>query len=203
MYRALLDTIEKFDFSTIPESRKDLLNSITEYIQGKISNHENVNLNFICTHNSRRSHLSQIWAQALAEYYRIPRVYCYSGGTEDTALFPKVIETLNHQGFLCSVMTNENNPIYAIKFAENALPVFGFSKHFDHFMNPKAQFAAVMTCSHADENCPIIFGAEKRFPLTFEDPKAFDQSPFQLEKYLERSIEIATEIAFVFANVKS
>ena len=59
-----------------------------------------------------------------------------------------------------------------------------------------------MTCSHADENCPFIAGAEKRIPITYEDPKKFDNTPEQLAKYNERSLQIATELFYVFSKVK-
>ena len=58
-----------------------------------------------------------------------------------------------------------------------------------------------MTCSEADAGCPFVAGAEKRFPVTYEDPKAFDGTPRQREKYLERSLQIATEMAYVFSHV--
>ena len=59
-----------------------------------------------------------------------------------------------------------------------------------------------MTCSNADVGCPFIQGAEKRIPITFEDPKAFDNTPLQKEKYHERSIQIATELCYVFSQIK-
>ena len=59
-----------------------------------------------------------------------------------------------------------------------------------------------MTCSSVDKGCPFISGAEKRIPVTFEDPKAFDNTPQQAEKYKERSIQIATELKYVFSKLK-
>lgn len=60
-----------------------------------------------------------------------------------------------------------------------------------------------MTCSEADGGCPFIAGAERRIALTYEDPKAFDNTPQQAEKYWERSVQIATELYYVFAQIKS
>src|SRR5690606_2752829 len=131
-----------------------------EFIQTKVDKNEAVQINFICTHNSRRSHLSQIWAQVAAAYYEIPNVHCYSGGTEETALFPKVVETLSNQGLNIFKIAESNNPIYAIKYDANALPIIGFSKKYDSPFNPSSVFAAVMTCSQADDGCPFIAGAE-------------------------------------------
>ena len=100
-------------------------------------------------------------------------------------------------------LSEGNNPVYSIKYAENQHPVIGFSKKMDDHFNPKSGFAAVMTCSQADEACPIVPGAEKRIPITFEDPKAFDHTPLQAEKYAERSMQIATEMFYVFSKIQS
>ena len=82
MYQDIITTIENLDVYKISKERKLVLTPLIEYIQNKVNNSENINLNFICTHNSRRSHLSQIWAQTLAVYFKINNAYCYSGGTE-------------------------------------------------------------------------------------------------------------------------
>lgn len=191
-----------FTFEGINSERKNILQPLIDFIQLKIENQEEIRLNFICTHNSRRSHLSQVWAQTAAHYYGIKNVFCYSGGTEATALFPKVAETLQKTGFKIQKLSEENNPVYAIKFAENESAVIGFSKTYDDNFNPESAFAAIMTCSQADGGCPFIAGAEKRIPITFEDPKAFDNTPQQAEKYQERSLQIATEMFYVFSQIQ-
>jgi arsenate reductase len=196
------EVILSFNFEEITFERKNILQPFIDFIQLKVKNQENIRLNFICTHNSRRSHLSQIWAQTAAHYYGIKNVFCYSGGTEATALFPKVGETLKNTGFKIQKLSEENNPVYAIKFAENESPVIGFSKTYEDEFNPVSGFAAIMTCSQADGGCPFITGAEKRIPITFDDPKAFDNTPQQAEKYQERSLQIATEMFYVFSQIK-
>ena len=139
----------------------------------------------------------------MAFYFNIKNVQCYSGGTESTALFPMVAETLKNTGFQIETISEGKNPIYSIKYADNEPAVIGFSKKLDDAFNPKSEFAAVMTCSQADGGCPFIAGAEKRIPITFEDPKAFDNTPQQAEKYQERSFQIATELMYIFAQIKS
>ncbi|MFS4467436.1 low molecular weight phosphatase family protein [Maribacter sp. 2210JD10-5] len=202
LFEKLEAEITQLDIDLIPDERLPVLQELIDFIQFKIDEGETVNLNFVCTHNSRRSHLSQIWAQAIAAYYKIDWVYCYSGGTEATAIFPKVIETLSASGFKTTVLSQNENPVYSIKFAADIHPVIGFSKTYDHAFNPKSDYAAVMTCSHADENCPFLPGAEKRIPLTYEDPKEFDGTKLQTEKYAERSLEIATELKYVFSKIE-
>jgi arsenate reductase len=202
MFPKLNKTIEELNISSIHEERKHILHPLIDYIHQKVESSGSINLNFICTHNSRRSHLSQIWAQTMASFYNIKNVHCYSGGTEATAMFPLVAKTLSNQGFKIKTLSEGKNPVFSIKFSDNAHPVICFSKTFDDEFNPKSEFAAVVTCSHADENCPIILGCEKRIPMTFEDPKAFDGTPQQAEKYLERSIQIAAELKYVFSKIQ-
>ena len=188
--------------STIAEERKATLQPLIDFIQVKVTHQEAISLNFICTHNSRRSHLSQVWAQTMAAFFEIENVFCYSGGTKATALFPMAAKTLQNSGFQIQTLSEGKNPVYAIKYAENAHPIMGFSKRLDDDFNPKTGFAAIMTCNSANEACPLVLGAEKRIPITFEDPKAFDNTPQQAQKYHERSVQIATEILYVFSQLK-
>ncbi|RLZ09928.1 low molecular weight phosphatase family protein [Faecalibacter macacae] len=201
MYSTILKTVEQFHFENISNDRKNILQPLIDYIQGKVNSKKPVNLNFICTHNSRRSHLSQVWAQTSASFYNIDNVHCYSGGTEETALFPKVIETLSNQGFQIFKITDSNNPIYAIKYDENSSPIIGFSKKYNDAFNPISNFAAILTCSQADEGCPFISGAEKRIPITYEDPKISDDTTEQTEVYKQRSFQIATEMMYIFSQI--
>lgn len=194
--------ITELDITSISANRKAILQPLVNFIQAKLVKNEIINLNFICTHNSRRSHLSQVWAQTLAYYFNIKNVFCYSGGTEATALFPVAAETLKNSGFKLEMLSKEKNPVYSIKFSDNSHPIIGFSKTYDAEFNPASNFAAILTCSSADKGCPIISGAEKRIAVTFNDPKAFDNSPLQIEKYKERSLQIATELKYVFSKVK-
>ena len=203
MFPKIKSTIEQLSFDTISEERKQVLAPLVQFIQSKTNSGLAIRLNFICTHNSRRSHLSQVWAQTAAAYHNIENVFCYSGGTEATALFPKVAETLVNTGFEVKIISEGDNPIYAIKYNTNDHPVIGFSKSYEDDFNPQSEFAAILTCSQADGGCPFIAGAEKRIPITFDDPKAFDNTPLQTEKYQERSIQIATEFLYVFSQIKS
>lgn len=201
IFSEIEQVIKELNPETISNQRKAVLQPLIDYIQSKVSNHQDIRINFICTHNSRRSHLAQIWAQTLAYHFTIKNLFCYSGGTEATALFPVVVETLQNLGFKIKSISESNNPIYSIKYADNAYPIIGFSKKLDDDFNPKSEFAAIMTCSQADDGCPFVVGAEKRIPITFEDPKIFDGTPQQAEKYQERSLQIATELFYVFSQI--
>ena len=202
MYAKLSETAEILKNTIISDDRKAILSTLIDFIQAKVNDGKAINLNFICTHNSRRSHLSQIWAQFASSYYNIKDVNCYSGGTEETALFPKVAETLSEQGFSINIISEGKNPVYAIKFSGNSNPMIGFSKKYNHPFNPESDFAAIMTCSQADGDCPYIPGAEKRIPVTFEDPKMSDNTPQQTEIYYNRSLQIGAEMFYVFSQIK-
>lgn len=201
MYSKLQQTIKDLSSVAVPEERKSALKQLASYLREKLEKHEPIALNFICTHNSRRSHLGQIWAQVAAAHYGIETVCCYSGGTEATAMYPSIVNALTSQGMEIKSITEGSNPVYAVRYDANTPPIICFSKKYDHFYNPTSAYHAVMTCSHADENCPIITGAERRTAITYLDPKISDGTGNESAKYLERSEQIASEMLFAFGLV--
>lgn len=202
LFSEIEKVINNLKVENISPERKEVLQPLVDFIQAKVKLHKEIRINLICTHNSRRSHLSQVWAQTAAAYFSIKNVYCYSGGTEATAMFHMVAKTLENQGFKIKTISEGSNPVYTIKYAQNEHPIIAFSKTYYDDFNPESEFAAVMTCSQADGGCPFISGAEKRIPITFDDPKEFDNTPQQEEKYEERSLQIATEMLYVFSRIK-
>ncbi len=202
MYPELSKTIAALKERNISEDRRAALQELCAFIQAKTERGQDINLCFICTHNSRRSQLAQVWARVAGTYFGIPKLYCYSGGTEVTALYPAVAETLRNQGFRVLPLAGAENPVYAFKYSENAVPLIGFSKKYDDPFNPASAFAAVMTCSQADAGCPFVAGAEKRIVLPFEDPGISDHTPEQARVYAERSLQIASEMFYVFSLIK-
>lgn len=203
MYTSINQFIKTLKTESISTDRKTVLQPLINFIIEKKAANASIDLNFICTHNSRRSHLAQIWAQVMAHNFSIDKVTCYSGGTEATAMFSKVEETLITSGFDIIALSKAENPVYSIKYSDNNHPIIAFSKTYNHSFNPISKFAAILTCSTADQGCPFIAGAEKRIPITYEDPKTFDNTNLQTEKYLERSTQIATEMKYVFQQVTS
>lgn len=184
--------------SEIHPLRKEVLNSLADYISEKVKSAQPVNLLFICTHNSRRSHFAQIWAQVAAYYIEIPGVKCYSGGTEATAFNTSAVAALKRTGISVLITRTGPNPVYQISFDDKFPPVVAFSKtYFDEY-NPQEGFAAIMTCSDADEACPHVPGADSRFSLKYDDPKAADGTPEEESVYDQRCREIGTEMFFVF-----
>lgn len=198
--KAYLDQL-KTEFDTIPDNRKIILKKLGGYIAEKINNHKPVNLIYICTHNSRRSHFGQVWAKVAGSYYNIPHINTYSGGTEATAFNINAINALKRIGFTIASNSNEPNALYEVSYDDQQEPIECFSKTYDDPKNPKTKFAAVMTCSDAEENCPFIPGVELRVGTTYEDPKAFDNTPLQDSKYDERCRQIAIETLYVFSLI--
>lgn len=189
------------EFDSIAAERKILLQQIADYIQSKTQQNTEVQLIYVCTHNSRRSHFGQVWAAVAAAYFGIDKVKTYSGGTEATAFHPNAIAALQRAGFDIQADGKASNPHYEVTFGEN-LFTNCFSKIYDDSSNPQNNFAAIMTCSDADENCPFIPGVALRIGTTYDDPKAFDGTNQEAAKYDERCAQIARECLYVFSKIE-
>lgn len=178
--------------------RKEALEPLINYLRKR----SKARLNFICTHNSRRSQLAQVWAQVAADYYHYS-LAAYSGGVEVTACNERTVAALERAGFNVLSSDGNNNPIYKLSYSEEVAAISLFSKLFDDSINPSSDFAAIMTCSHAEEHCPFVAGADHRIALTYEDPKAFDDSPEEAQAYDRRCAQIAREMFYVFKAVQN
>ena len=186
---------------TLSDDRKNLLLKISEGIIEEYKKKGVVNLNFICTHNSRRSQLGQVWGFFAANYFDL-NINSFSGGTEVTAFFKNTVKTLQKVGFIFHLENfSHQNPKYIISFEGTTKSILGFSKRYDDVEN-KNPFIAITTCNNADTNCPFIPEATYRFHLPFVDPKASDNTELQDETYLKTNQQIAAEIYFIFSEVK-
>lgn len=186
----------------ISKERKKQIEELANYIANKLNQHKEVNLNFICTHNSRRSHISQLWALAVSNYFGITNILCYSGGTEATAFNHRSVKALKKVGFDIQKLDDSSNPKYICKIGENLPEIISFSKKYDDPSNPQNEFIAVMVCSDADHNCPYIPAAESRFSLNYEDPKRFDNTLHEEKEYDNTVQLIGREITHLFKIVK-
>lgn len=196
----VIDTIKKLtgEFDLIAGDRKKILEQLSDFV----SRNRPAKLVFICTHNSRRSHIAQIWAQTAAAYFNVNQVESYSGGTEATAFNPRAVEALRKIGFKIELSSTDANPRYTVQFSDSNPALNVFSKTYSDPENPSHDFAAVMTCTHADENCPVVTGCSARISLPYNDPKDFDGTALESIKYNERAIEIGREILYAFSKVK-
>ena len=175
--------------------------AFTKALEDHIEKEEGISLLFVCTHNSRRSHLSQYWAYVMATYFRIPIHGSYSAGTEETAVYPSIIRSFEQSGAEVDVLREGTNPIYTIRIGDGLPVMLAFSKTIHDPINPKANLLAIMTCTQADEACPYIEAAAQRLSLPFVDPKISDGTSEELTKYLEKSHEIAMVMYRVFSAV--
>ena len=178
--------------------RQNVLLPLVNYIQSKRSKGEMPQLNFICTHNSRRSQLGQVWMQAIGSFYGID-LTCFSGGVEITACAQQTVKVLKNSGFNITQLNFNINPKFRVH--QDSFDITLFSKLFDDEVNPKDKFAAIMTCDHAEANCPFVPGCEVRIPITYVDPKLYDGTPQESEEYLRRSDQIAAEMKWVISKI--
>lgn len=197
--RYIHSIIENMDH--LPSERKLLLQSLGSSIQDQIKEEKTVNLLFVCTHNSRRSHFGQIWAAVAATYFQLDhRIKTFSGGTEVTAFNTRAVEAVKRAG--CQVKDGDGeNPHYQVGFCTNHPPLECFSKRFDDPSIPGQDLIAIMTCSEADSDCPYIRGAKVRIPLHYRDPKSSDGTPEERETYDERCRQIAKEMFYVMSQI--
>jgi len=186
----------------IPPERKRSLKKVALWIRTQLDSGQKPKLVFICTHNSRRSHISQLWAKAAAQVYGVDGVEAFSGGTEATAFNPRAVAALNRAGFEISKATDGDNPRYIVRFGPKAPPAEAFSKVYTDPANPQTGFAALMTCSQADKNCPTVEGAAFRVAIPYEDPKAFDGTEEEALAYDARTTKISREMLFLFSMVR-
>lgn len=191
------------DLEAIPAERKAALDRIATFVRERRSAGAPVRLTFICTGNSRRSHLAQVWAATVAHHLGIDGVETYSGGTEPSAVNPRTVAALRRAGFTVEPTPSAaDNPHYQVRFAPDAPPIEAFSKRFDDPANPSADFVAIMTCSEADRGCPFVPGAALRISLPYEDPKVADDTPEEAARYDERSQQIAAEMLWLFSRAR-
>lgn len=188
---------------SLPEHRQELLNGVADYIAARVGKGEEARLVFICTHNSRRSQLAQVWCQVAAGHYAVPGVRAESGGTETTACNIRTVRALRRAGLSAVATTGDANPVYLIQYADNVPPVRAYSKVYSASGLPTSGFAALMCCSDADERCPLVTGADGRFALHYEDPKVADDRADETARYDERNFQIAREMFYVMSRVAS
>lgn len=198
--RYLTDATNRFDL--IPSDRKSELAKVADYVRERLAKSESAKLTFICTHNSRRSHLSQIWAQVAAEYYGLMGVETFSGGTEATAFNPRAVAAMQRCGLkIVADDPTSNNPRFSVYTSDSATPQVCFSKAYGDPPNPSKGYCAVMTCSQADDACPLVMGCDLRMPIRYDDPKVADDTEFEAQRYDERSAQICTEMLYMMSLV--
>lgn len=190
------------EFTEIAPVRRALLEEVARFVEGRTRVAREARLTFICTHNSRRSQLAQVWAQAAAANYGVPNVHTYSGGTEATAFDPRAVAALERAGVSIEKKGGGDNPFYEVRLFESGPPLMTFSKRYGDKPNPTRGHCAVMTCSQADEACPVVEGAAMRVAIPYDDPKAADGTEAEAGIYDERCRQICREMLYAFSRVE-
>ncbi|MEM9589061.1 MAG: protein-tyrosine-phosphatase [Planctomycetota bacterium] len=209
------------EWDQIPDARKSELIELGSFIRKATEKRSRCPITFVCTHNSRRSHLAQVWAAIAAEYYGIP-LETFSGGTEATAMNERIVACLCRTGLQVESVRvaaplgdiglgdgvidrpgRDGNPKYHVRYSEMTPPLECFSKVYDQSPNPKSNFIAVMVCSDADQRCPTVSGADHRVVIKYVDPKVSDDTDQESDVYDERCRQIAREMLFLVSQAKA
>ena len=157
------------ELDKVPAERRGVLTAIAGDISAQLAAGKPANLTYICTHNSRRSHMSQVWAQTAAYYYGLNRVTAYSGGTQATACNPRTVTAMRRAGFEIEDATKGDNPLYLVRYSPERPPIRAYSKLYNADSNPSREFIAMMTCSAADKSCPVVQGAIARHAIHYAE----------------------------------
>jgi len=190
------------ELGMVSPERRVVLDEIAANVVALLKAGKPAQMTFICTHNSRRSHMSQIWAQTAAYYYGLDKIYAFSGGTEATACNCRTVAAMRRVGFGIEDATSGDNPVYLVRYAEDRSPISAYSKLYNAAPNPKRDFIALMTCSVADKSCPVVHGALARYAIHYADPRLCDDTPTETAAYNERCREIAREMFYIMAEVR-
>lgn len=198
MYGELSSYLEqrRGEIDQIDADRRAKLDGVAGYVKSEIAAGRTPRLVFVCTHNSRRSHMAMLWAAAAAEASGL-KVLTYSGGTEATAFNPRAVAAIERAGFRVEKTADDTNPVYHVRMAQDGPALTCFSKAYDNPPNPREHFAAVMVCNDADEKCPNVLGSTGRFAIPFVDPKVSDNTKDEAQTYDERCAQIAREMLYV------
>jgi hypothetical protein len=206
MYPTLSTSIAGYldQVGSIEPARLALLDQLAAFVVDRLQSDLPVDLVYICTHNSRRSHFGQFWAAAAANHFQLSGIRTWSGGTEVTAMNPRSVAALERAGFTVhkDVTNGEQNPRYSISIDTDQPIGVGFSKVYDDPSNPSKGFAAIMTCGSADAGCPFVTGSAIRISLPYIDPKAADDTAEEAQVYDLRSGQVAVEQLYLMQQVK-
>lgn len=196
----LYDKIEKLlnEQNLITSARKSELQDLAKLILLHLAEQEDCRLAYICTHNSRRSQLSELWMFAGIRFFKIERLEVVSAGTEATAFNPRMVAALRRYGFDLMSNYKATNPTYELRLSYTAMPDHEFySKTYEHPSLAEEKYVAIMVCDHAHETCPVIPSASDRFPLLYVDPKVSDDTPQESDTYDAKVKEIGREMMYL------
>ena len=185
----------------LEKNRKDKLVKLAQVIKRNHEQKNIVKIIFICTHNSRRSQFSQVWAYISSLYFKLDFIKPFSGGTEIDTVNLNVINSLISSGLKIE-KTHKGKAIYLLKSFKKDKGINLYSKVYNSKLNPSKHFIAIMTCSDADQMCPVIKGADKKVSLPYSDPRVADNTGLEKEVYNQTCSIIAKEMFYLMKQVK-
>ena len=134
-------------------------------------------------------------------YFKLDFIKPYSGGTEIETVNLNVINSLINSGLKIE-KTHKGKAIYLLKSFKKDKGINLYSKVYNSKLNPSKHFIAIMTCSDADQMCPVIKGAEKKVSLPYSDPRVSDNTGLKKEVYNQTCSIIAKEMFYLMKQVK-
>ncbi len=187
----------------IPPERRAELDRLADYVRSQRQTGAPVRLLFVCTHNSRRSHLAQVWAEVIGRRLGLD-VASYSAGTEATAFNARAVAALGRAGLTVREQPAEatGGPRYTLTYGEGLHTAPLYSKRMPDGVpeGEGAPFGAVMVCGEADKACPVVPNASFRIALPYDDPKAADGTPEEAATYDARCAQIARELHYALSR---
>ena len=205
-------------FDLIDERHREAGRELADWIVASYRHGQPLRIIVVCTGNSRRSILGATMGNVAADYYGLPEIRFYSGGTTPSAFNTRTITALKEIGVEVEATGREAlrgesstaNPVYLVRWGQRDHSGEGgegaaeeFSKHYSDSANPQKGFAALMVCSEADEGCPFVKGATLRVSMPYLDPKLYDGGAYESAKYAERRDDMGRWMLSVMMNVRN
>ena len=178
----------------LTNDRKEQIKPLIDTIKSSLSSHQSATVQFICTHNSRRSQTAEFLLDILAREYGL-NITALSAGTEATAFNPRMVTAITSYGFQLLEYGHDKNPLYIYSVEHDDL--YYYSKRYDEELIPIGQRIIVTVCGDAEENCPIIPGTFKRLHLGYTDPKHSDGTASEADTYRAKVLEIGVEMLYL------
>ena len=170
MHSALAQYIEArtTEFGLVETDRRLRLDAIASYVRSKVRQQRAASLLFLGRHNSRRSHLAQVWAQTVAAWCEVGVVISYSAGVQPTRLAPAAVDALRRAGFVVDL--GQDPSTAKVSFRADAPPMICYAKDYEALQVPQRNWCAVSVDAGVAAGFPALDEAEERVVLPLEDP---------------------------------
>jgi len=179
--------IDNLDNVILEDYQEKRVKKISQELKSSINTYKKIV--FICTHNSRRSQLCEVWGSILSKRFNLD-LFFYSAGTKKTEVYTEVIKSLQRAGL-------EIDMEGKIKLMHNQIELH--SKTLDEIKED--EFIAMMTCSDAEKNCPVDQRSKKNIILFYDDPKKYDRTIHESNEYDKTCRLIASELNAIFKTL--